>query len=103
METIRKMNAPEIAEEMRSLLGFSDYVFRMIPHFATITEHRRRCTKNVTCIHVQNVVLCMFPDLLNQFSKTCRLLNIYVSAESSIYFNKEIRPNNDHCGIKHNF
>ena len=31
------------------------------------------------------------------------LLYISESAESSIYYNKVIRPNNDDCGIKHNF
>ena len=108
MEAIRKMNAPEIAEEMRSLLGLSDYVFRMIPHFATITEggaapkmspiycftsRMSSCACSQTCLTnlQKHVALCF------------TLLNIYVSAESSIYFNKDIRPNNDHCGIKHNF
>ena len=53
-------------------------------------------------VHVPIII-----SVLIQVDKTCRrvfnLLKIYVSAESSIYFNKVIRRYNDHCDLKHNF
>ena len=43
-----------IAKEMRSLLGLSGCVFRMLQNFETITEPWRRGTKNVT-VHLRKV------------------------------------------------
>ena len=44
LDAIRKMKAPEKAEEVRSLLWMAGYVYRMIPNYATITEPLRRIT-----------------------------------------------------------
>ena len=52
LEAIRKMTIPEIAAEMKSLLGLADNVSRMIPNFAAITEPLRKLTgggSNISC------------------------------------------------------
>ena len=45
---IRKMNTPEIAKEMKSLLGLSDYVSGIIPNFAAEAV-RRLARAKVPC------------------------------------------------------